>query len=564
MTRRLRARSILPGLCILACCCAPAAAAPTQTGIDLPRVVGRLHPLVVHFPIALLAAGMLFELFALAFRRERAKPTNAGLACVVVGAIGAGVAAWAGWMNAEAEPHGRGVADLIEVHRWLGIATVVLALVALVAGAIGKTGRARAMTAAYRVALVLAAGVVAVAGHWGGSIVYGEDYLSEVLFPRPAETVPDSGLRLAQSEPQPPLGVDFTTQIAPIFAEHCFECHGPTRGKGGLRLHERRYVFDEREADAQVIIPGDAFASDLFFRVTLPRDDEDAMPPEGDAEPLSPEQIALLEQWINEGAVWSDEPAVEPVASAPAPEQAPEPEFVFDDEAKAVQATAIARLRERGAVASPLSVSDPWVQVRFDLIGAQVTDQDVALLAGLEPTLVSLNLAGTSITDAGLAALGSFPRLERLHLARTGVTDAGLVHLSGLGELSYLNLYGTAVSDVGLASLAGLPNLTRLYVWDTRVSPQAGALLAALKPGLAVETSGELRPAFPEEGTGLAAQPPETPTPALQTGAGAPPPDAAALPVCCEEALARGEECDHPCCIEARLAGGVCEACSGE
>ena len=42
------------------------------------------------------------------------------------------------------------------------------------------------MTALYRIALILAAGVVSVAGHWGGSIVYGEDYRTEVLFPKPA------------------------------------------------------------------------------------------------------------------------------------------------------------------------------------------------------------------------------------------------------------------------------------------------------------------------------------------------------------------------------------------
>lgn len=566
-------RTILAvGTAALALACAPALAAEPGLGANLPKFLGRLHPVVVHFPIALLVVAVVFEVFAIVVRRQRTRPSAAGVACVLLGAAGAGLAAWFGWINADVEPHGRGVADLIEVHRWLGISVVVLAGLALVAGTIGATGRARGMTAAYRVSLVLAAGVVAVAGHWGGSIVYGDGYVTEALFPRPAPTEPDAATQLAQLEASgKTLTVDFATQIAPIFADHCVKCHGPDKKKGDLRLDARRYVFDDRNPDEQVIIPGDAFNSDLHFRISLPRDDEDAMPPEGKGEPLTPEQVALVETWINEGAVWSDVPIVAPRTAAAEEVEAP-PAFVFDEAAQAQRDAAFARLRERGAVAIPISASEPWAEVRFDLLGAQVTDADLSLLKGLEPTLVSLNLGGTSVTDAGLADLAAFGRLERLHLDRTGITDAGLAALGKLQHLEYLNLYGTGMTDKGLVTVARLPELNKLFVWKTGVSPQAAALLAALKPGMTVDVG--LPPA---QVSFDGPQPKPTPEPqpepqpeSVPAGAEAAAPaggggvliDVALLPDCCKEALAAGHECDHPCCVEARLAGIICPKCS--
>lgn len=575
----MRPTTVLAALLALGAAGASACAAAAEPSLvdNLPRFLGRLHPVVVHFPIALLIAGAGFEIFSLVFGKDRAKPSAAGLACVIVGALGAGVAVWAGWVNADLETHSKGAAGLMETHRWLGIAAAVLAGVAMVCALLGAGG-SRAMTAVYRVSLVLAAGVVGVAGHWGGSMVYGEDYITEALFPSPPPAAPDEEAQLAelaqiQAELEASgttLTVDFATQIAPIFAGRCVQCHGPDKQKGNLRLDDRRFVFDERSADAQVIIPGDALASDLFFLVGLPHDDPDAMPPEGEAEPLSAEELALLETWIDEGAVWLDIPIVaaprEVVAEAPTTQPA-EPAFVFDDAAKARQAEAFAALAERGAVALRVSLTEPWAEVRFDLLGESLADEDLALLEPLKPTLTSLNLAGTGVTDDALGALAGFPRLAKLNLGRTGVTDAGIAALAGHPALRYLNLYGTQVTDQGLVSAASLPALESLYLWDTGVSPQAGALLAALKPGLTVEVGGELTPvSFDEVGApaedaeaSAEAQPEPQPEPPAEE----PRIELASLPGCCRAAVEAGGECDHPCCVEARANGEICPTCAG-
>lgn len=564
MTRSTRIAVLATGALSIWCADAAAGGAGGASGLaaNLPRFFGRLHPLLVHFPIALLMAGLLFELAAIVIRRERTRPSSAGLACVGIGAVGAVAAAGAGWLNADLETHGRGVAGLMETHRWLGIGATALALAALVGGAIGAAARSRAMTGVYRVALVLAAGLVGAAGHWGGSMVHGEGYLTAALFPEPAPPRPDPERAEAAAAAAAglTLTVDFATQVRPILEHSCIDCHGPSRSRGNLRLDSAFHAIESRDAQEAVIVPGDAAASELFYRVTLPHDDPDLMPPEGDGAPLTSEEIALLETWINEGAHWIETPVVAR-QEAPAPEspRAPEP-LRFDEAARAERDAALAAVRERGGVAQPVAVGEPWAEVRLDLLGSEVTDDDIALLEPLAPTLVSLNLAGTGVTDAGVEALGAFARLRRLHLERTAVTDAGVAHLAEHPSLEYLNLYGTGVTDRSLVVAASMPALRRLYVWQTGASPEAASLLSALRPGLVVDAGASAAEVVfddgPAEGESVseAAAPEAEPSPGAEAGAPTAP--------CCLAAAERGELCDHACCVSARAEGVACPTCT--
>ena len=152
----------------------------------------------------------------------------------------------------------------------------------------------------------------------------------------------------------------------------------------------------------------------------------------------------------------------------------------------AADGAAMDKLNQAGAVALPVAANTNVVSVNFSMAGAKAND---ALLDGLKPLaaqVVWLNLAGTAITDAGLASLGGLKNLQRLHLERTAVTDAGLAQLKGLAELRYLNLYGTKVTDAGLASLKGLSKLQSLYLWQTAVTDAGEKDLQAALPSLRI------------------------------------------------------------------------------
>ena len=59
--------------------------------------LGRMHPMLVHFPIALILTGGAIELL----RGGKDKPSEAGVACLLLGSLSALVAVGAGWLHAE-------------------------------------------------------------------------------------------------------------------------------------------------------------------------------------------------------------------------------------------------------------------------------------------------------------------------------------------------------------------------------------------------------------------------------------------------------------------------------
>lgn len=98
--------------------------------------------------------------------------------------------------------------------------------------------------------------------------------------------------------------VDFRNEIAPILKKHCVRCHsgGSPDGEVDLtvaeRVIERAHVV-ESAGEVRVVVPGDAERSLLLEVVS---GDEPRMPEDG--EPLTKAEVALLRDWIDEGAEW--------------------------------------------------------------------------------------------------------------------------------------------------------------------------------------------------------------------------------------------------------------------
>lgn len=106
-----------------------------------------------------------------------------------------------------------------------------------------------------------------------------------------------SGNALASDNP-----IKFNEQIRPILSKHCIACHGPD--EEDRQADVRLDTFEGATADLggyAAIVAGDADASEIIARILS--DDEDMrMPPADHAKPLPADEVALLKQWINEGA----------------------------------------------------------------------------------------------------------------------------------------------------------------------------------------------------------------------------------------------------------------------
>lgn len=112
--------------------------------------------------------------------------------------------------------------------------------------------------------------------------------------------------------------VDFFREVQPLLSEHCSECHGGVKRKGGINFSNRHDAFAEAESGGIAIVPGDLEKSELVHRVSTD-DEDDRMPP---AEPLAPGEVDILKRWIAEGAEWPRHWALQPNEKTDHPEVA--------------------------------------------------------------------------------------------------------------------------------------------------------------------------------------------------------------------------------------------------
>ena len=101
-----------------------------------------------------------------------------------------------------------------------------------------------------------------------------------------------------------PKTIDFNRDIRPIFSENCYFCHGPDKNKrkGDLRLDTHDGLFSTHDK-AVTVIPGHPEQSELFKRI-IETDPAERMPDPKSNKKLADRQIALIREWIKQGAPW--------------------------------------------------------------------------------------------------------------------------------------------------------------------------------------------------------------------------------------------------------------------
>ncbi|HHY85710.1 MAG TPA: hypothetical protein GYA07_09295 [Verrucomicrobia bacterium] len=107
--------------------------------------------------------------------------------------------------------------------------------------------------------------------------------------------------------------VDFDRDIRPVLDRSCLRCHGPERPRSGFRLVDRESALKGGYNNTNDIVPGNS-AESMLIHYVAGLDEMMIMPPEGEGDRLTPEEIGLLRAWIDQGAAWS---ATGQVARAP-------------------------------------------------------------------------------------------------------------------------------------------------------------------------------------------------------------------------------------------------------
>ena len=477
------------------------------------RYLGRFHFVILHLPIGMLSLVVLMELGKL-FRRNKGSST---LVPMFFTAFSAVVAVIVGFLLYQS---GSDNSELIQNHMWWGIgfaaATVVSFMIKNWVDLAGGKGNFF-----YFLSLLGGAGVMTVASHDGGESVHGKGFLRkeepaevrELINQIPgAEQLPIEGKEPSEEkageEPSDESGqkvespavpveeqVIYTQIVQPIFDQKCVSCHGEEKQKGKLRMDNYEVLLAGGK-EGEGFEAGNAEDSNIIFRIHLPEDDDEHMPPEGKKQ-IEPHELAILEWWIDSGAsptakvsevevpelVKAALGSIVPAEDVKAEAAAKEEESNKEEEARKILAEKVEKLRAEFPSALNFESQDSS-GVTFTAVSMRdkFTDAELAKLEPVMDGMVSLDLSASKVSDKGVASIAEAKKLRMLRLSETEVTDAAIEVLLGLPELESLDLYGTAVTTSGVSKLADLPKLKRLYLWQTQVDEKGAEELRKKMP----------------------------------------------------------------------------------
>lgn len=409
-------------------------------------VGGRLHPLLLHFPIVLLLIA-----FFISWLPAKNKTSEEWLALLrQVAALSAVITAIAGMLlSLEDDDAG----NVLLLHKIGGVVTALLGY--LFYAYYELLENRPAVKKGFTIAGAL---VITATGHWGATLTHGENYVLEPVY------------KFKKDLPPPEKAIVFSDIIQPILNSKCAACHNPSKLKGELLLTDADGVLEGGKS-GELFKPGQPEMSLLIERLHLPLNEKKHMPPASKPQ-LTDAEAALLYAWIKSGAVMDtllfslpEQDTFRILATnylQPEGPAAPVYDFKAADEKK------VKELNNNYRVIVPLGKGSPALSV--NLYGRNIyTSKSLEELLPLKQQIVELNLAHLPVKDEDIKTIKQFANLEKLNLNYTELSSAGVEQLTSLSKLRELMLSGTQVTATSLEKVLGLDKLKSVYIWDTPV-----------------------------------------------------------------------------------------------
>ncbi len=416
------------------------------------QVLGRMHPLLLHFPIVLMVLCIFWELFAGLKKIAAAELAVIGDGLLLFTSITAVSSALMGLLLSKETGY---IPEALVWHKWGGVFISLLSLAWYVfRHTVRQVKIVLALTGMSAMVIVM------VTGHLGAGITHGENFLLAPVIkdkPLPAVLFEDA--------------IIYTHMVQPILTAKCVSCHNEKKAKGELLMEpfalllkggKSGVLWDSTEKDFGL----------LLRRIRLPMDNKKHMPPAGKPQ-LTDEEINIIYHWIKSGASatatvagLSEKDTLRALAlSIFKTIETDDYTFKPADEKK------IKSLSNNYRLIAPLAVGSPALGVEF-FSAAQFKASQLKELLALKEQVVSLNLNKMPVTDDELKTIARFVNLRTLNLSFTNIKGSGLSALNQLKELKQLSLSGTGVNVASLAVLASLPKLKQLYIWSTPAQSQ--------------------------------------------------------------------------------------------
>ncbi len=141
--------------------------------------IGKLHVVLVHFPIALALSAILAEVLWLATKRRAFD--EAGAFCLVLAAVSAVPVVVTGLLVAKSMEFVGSEVSIVTAHKYWGIAALVFAVLSAIVRLVHRERPAKWRLVGYYVCLLFLGMCVSLAGHYGGMLVHGKNFLSNLF-----------------------------------------------------------------------------------------------------------------------------------------------------------------------------------------------------------------------------------------------------------------------------------------------------------------------------------------------------------------------------------------------
>jgi len=415
--------------------------------------LGRMHPLVLHFPLVVL---MLYSFWILIIEKKESSKWNEALAdtLLLIGIVTAAIAAFSGFVLSQESGYEK---DAIFWHKWLGIIISVASIFWYSFQKYLPPWKIPAKVISVSLLVMLLVG-----GHLGGNITHGEDFLTA---PMQLAVVENDKVTFEEANV-------YTDLVEPILEQKCISCHNAQKSKGNLQMQTKE-LFAKGGKEGT---PWDTTKADLgvlLTRVHLPLDDKKHMPPRGKA-PLTDDEIALLEAWIKGGSrfdemVKSVSPQNPIYSYAQNVLAGSEAEEKYDF--SAASPDKIQELNSTYRLIKSVAAESPALAVNF-YNRANFKSEDIAALAPLKEQIIAMDLSKMPVKDEDLKTISQFTELRKLILNFTDITGSALPELKKLTKLKSLSISGTKVKLPQIQALSEIPALKNVYVWNTDLTKQ--------------------------------------------------------------------------------------------
>ncbi|MBO9730153.1 MAG: chitobiase/beta-hexosaminidase C-terminal domain-containing protein [Chitinophaga sp.] len=417
------------------------------------QVLGRMHPLLLHFPIVLLLVAAILTFIRLREPAAEAWKQQFTAALLLTGALSAVVTVIMGlFLSKEEGYNGSGI---LQWHKWsgVGICWVASALYWLGQSA---TPRLRLQQAGVVITVLL----LVITGHLGADITHGENFVMAPVTP--------AGKKGAVPFDQ---ALVYEHLVKPILEEKCMNCHNAGKAKGELAMDLPQQLLKGGKS-GKLFVAGKPEVSLLLERLHMPLDAKKHMPPAGKPQ-LTDEEVALLYYWVKGGADFKAKVAALPAhdslrllaATMLQPEEKKEPVHDFS----AADEKLVEKLNNNYRVIYPIALhAAPLVVNCYNK--DQFNSKAIEELLPLKKQIIEMHLQKMPVQDADLKTISQFQQLRTLNLSFTNLKGKTLDALASLPHLESLSLSGTPVTMAELQALKKAPALKELYLWNTALT----------------------------------------------------------------------------------------------